>query len=55
MSNHGKLLLPTTPLEDCAGTALDGKPVSLNGIRGRWTLLYALRWAAKWAVCSGIT
>ncbi len=43
MSNHGKLLLPTTPLQNFAGTGLEGNPVGLNTLKGRWTLLYALR------------
>ncbi len=42
-SNHGKLLLPVTPLNDFSGVTLDGKPVTLKTIKGHWTLLYPLR------------
>lgn len=42
-SNHGKLLLPVTPLEEFSGVGLDGKSVTLKAIKGRWTMLFPLR------------
>jgi cytochrome oxidase Cu insertion factor (SCO1/SenC/PrrC family) len=38
--SHGELVQPPRPLEDAALTALDGKPMRLNELRGKWTLFY---------------
>ena len=38
--NYGTLL-PTRPLADIAGVAIDGNRFSTNDLRGRWAMLYA--------------
>lgn len=38
--NHGELVQPARPLEDAALATLDGKPLRLLALRGRWTLVY---------------
>jgi cytochrome oxidase Cu insertion factor (SCO1/SenC/PrrC family) len=38
--NHGELVQPARPLDDAALATLDGKPLRLHALRGKWTLVY---------------
>lgn len=38
--NYGELVQPPRLLPDLAFTDMDGKPVRVHGLRGRWTLVY---------------
>jgi cytochrome oxidase Cu insertion factor (SCO1/SenC/PrrC family) len=38
--NHGELILPVRPVADREMKAMDGKPVKISELHGKWTMVY---------------